>query len=671
MRSLDDGARWSGGLRRGPWVGLLVVLLAVAGCARSAPQPSSRPGLDLPAADEQVARLVAALSALDVTGAPLDSSPAAAQAEIDQIVSGMDGYRPTVTAGPVFYAHDRPEATLTLTYTWPFPAGAWTYEAPVQLRAADGWRLVWSPSVLHPRLDATNRLVHTRTPAKRAGIVGNGGAMLVDEHTVVQVGIDKTRILAAEHDAAARALAGVVGVNPDTYAAAVAAAGEKAFVVAITLRAGQVPSEVATVTGAVGVERTAMLPVSADFADEILGVVGEATPEIIKASDGAVQAGDQVGLTGLQRRHDAKLRGRPGSRVTLVGRRAPTPAASGSGAATDPAAASATPAAGATPTATRTTQPSVTPSVLFTADPTPGTPLQVSLDLELQRKADQVLGGVQQAAAAAIVRPSDGAVLALATSPASAGAPDANFGRYAPGSTFKIATSLALLRKGLTPDTPVSCTPTTTVTGWPFKNYSDYPSSQVGRIPLKDAVAASCNTAFINEHERVSGDELVAAAASLGVGTDFDAGAPVFYGEVPKPDSEVKKAQEMIGQGGVLTSPLAMAGLAASVSSGTTTVPWLVASHKPQPTAAPLTQAEAEQLRTLMAHTVQAGSGAVLKDVAVGAKTGTAEYGTGTPLPTHGWMIAYTAHDLAVAVWVKDAASGSSAAGPIIVQLLS
>lgn len=277
---------------------------------------------------------------------------------------------------------------------------------------------------------------------------------------------------------------------------------------------------------------------------------------------------------------------------------------------------------------------------------------------------------VPGAAAAAIVRPSDGAILAAATSPGSGDQPDATYGQNAPGSTFKIATSLALIRKGLTPDSVLNCTATTKVDNWPFKNYSDFPDSKVGRIPLKDAVAFSCNTAFINEYERISGDDLIAAAGSLGVGVDYDAGAPMFYGTVPRPDSTVKKAQQFIGQGGVLASPVAMAGLASSVAAGRTTIPWLVASQKPTSTAAPLTADEATALRTLMEYTVSVGSGRVLQGVAQGAKTGTAEYGTGTPLPTHAWMIAYTSNDLAVAVWVKDGSSGSGTAGPIIKALL-
>jgi hypothetical protein len=182
------------------WVMTLVMASTAAGCAKPGID-TPRPPLNLPVADDSVTAVVAALSALDVSSAPLDSSSVLAQDDVAQIVSGMDGYLPRVTAGPLVYAKDQPEATLTLTYTWAFPGGDWTYQAPVRIVHSQGWKLAWSPSVIHPALDATNRLVHTRTPAKRAGITGNNGVALVEEHTVVRVGIDKTLIGADQWDA--------------------------------------------------------------------------------------------------------------------------------------------------------------------------------------------------------------------------------------------------------------------------------------------------------------------------------------------------------------------------------------------------------------------------------------------------------------------------------------
>lgn len=645
---------------------LLVALLA--GCSKA-----NKPALNLPVADDTVTALASALSALDVSNAPLSSSPTAAQTEVGVIVSGMDGIKPAVSAGSITYDQAEPKATVVLHYAWPMPSGAWEYDVTAPLvHNGQGWKLEWSPAVIFDKLDATNRLVHTHTVAKRGSITGAGGQALVEEFTVVKVGIDKTRVFGDAAIASARALAAAVDIDQDKYAAQVSNASPKAFVLAITLRQGNVPAQVASIPGALGVEGTAVLPVADGLAPEIMGTIGEATPEIIAASKGAVLAGDQVGLTGLQKRYDASLRGTPGDKITLTARRtnaSPSPSASASSA--KPSAsgsASGSPSAKAT---TAAATASVAPVVVHQADPVKGTDLALSLDLTLQLKAESVMESVPGAAAVAVVRPSTGGILAIANSPGSAGQPDASFGQYAPGSTFKIATSLALLRKGYTADTILNCSSSANVEGQKFKNYADFPSSKVGRIPLKDAVAQSCNTAFINEYGTISGPDLQAAAASLGVGVDYDGGFPVNYGIVPKASSSAMKAQEFIGQGGVLASPVTMAGLASSVAAGHTVIPYLVEQTKPQSTAAPLTEAEAATLQGLMAYTVQTGSGRVLSSVAVGAKTGTAEYGATPPLPTHAWMICFTSSDLAVAVWVHDGASGSGTAGPIIKALLS
>ncbi len=649
-------------------VALVLLVAVLAGCSK----PVNKPALDLPVADDTLTQLATALSALDVSSAPLSSSPTAAQTEIGVIISGMDGIKPTVTPGAITYDKVDPKAAAVLHYAWPMPSGSWEYDVTVPLvHNGQGWKLEWSPAVLYDKLDATNRLVHTHTAAKRGSITGTNNQALVEEFTIVKVGIDKTRVSGDAAIASARGLAIVVGVDPDKYAAQVAAASAKAFVVAITLRQGNVPAQVSTIPGALGVESKSVLPVSEGLAPEVIGTIGDATPEIITASKGAVLTGDQVGLTGLQKRYDTTLRGTPGDKISLVVRR-PTasPSASASASASSSASKSGSATASAKPSAATATA-SVAPVVVHSKEPVPGGVLSLSLDMTWQLKAESVMEPVPGPAAVAVIQPSTGAILAIANSAGSAGQADASFGQYAPGSTFKVATTLALLRKGYTADSIMNCSSTANVEGQKFKNYADFPSSKIGRIPLKDAVAQSCNTAFINEYGTVSGPELQAAAASLGVGIDYDGGFAVNYGIVPKATSSAMKAQEFIGQGGVLASPVTMAGLASSVAAGHTVIPWLVSSSKPASTAAPLTEGEAATLQAILGYTVQTGSGRVLTGLAAGAKTGTAEYGTGSPLPTHAWMICYTAGDIAIAVWIKDGASGSGTAGPLIKQLLS
>src|SRR5690606_13977945 len=169
---------------------------------------------------------------------------------------------------------------------------------------------------------------------------------------------------------------------------------------------------------------------------------------------------------------------------------------------------------------------------------------------------------------------STGAVLVAASGPGSEGFITATLGQYPAGSTFKIATAHALLRAGLTPDSPVACTPTVTVDGYEFENYPGYPAGSVGTIPLREAIAQSCNTGLIAEHARITAADLAAAATSLGVGATMPDGAswpfPWFSGTVPADATGTAHAAALIGQGGVLVSPLAMAGVAASVAVGET-----------------------------------------------------------------------------------------------------
>jgi cell division protein FtsI/penicillin-binding protein 2 len=218
----------------------------------------------------------------------------------------------------------------------------------------------------------------------------------------------------------------------------------------------------------------------------------------------------------------------------------------------------------------------------------------------------------------------------------------------------------------------MSCPATITVDGRRFKNYNDYPSSALGSVDFRTAFANSCNTAFISQRNKVDSDDLNQAAASLGLGTDYNVGFPAYFGSIPKPESETERAAEMIGQGRVLASPLAMATVVASVQAGHTVLPQLVDGQTAKPKAKPLTSAEATQLRGLMHAVVSEGSGALLQPLqppSVIAKTGTAEYGTDTPPKTHAWMVAARG-DMAVAVFVGDGDSGSGVAGPLLKKFL-
>jgi cell division protein FtsI/penicillin-binding protein 2 len=526
----------------------------------------------------------------------------------------------------------------------------WNYTTTANLTRAEDetWHVTWTPALFAPGLTATEKLALVTVAAKRGDIVGAGSTPLMTERDTAQVGIDKTKVGADQQAAAATTLAQLAGSDPAAYASAVTSAGAKAFVPLITVRADDplLTSQKAAVNaipGAVSIPGKSVIGPSPNFARSILGTVGVATAELIGKSNGALKPGDVVGLSGLEQRYDARLRGTPGRTIQAVG----------------------TDSAGKTSSRD-----------LFTSPAVDGKPLVVTLDATAQTVAEAVLqvGPGDAPTSLVVIRPSTGEILAAANGPGSKGLAIGTTGQAAPGSTFKIITALALLRAGLTPDSPVSCTPTVTVGGRSFKNYNDYPADKVGTIPLKTAFANSCNTAFISNQDKVSQADLANAAAALGVGVDLDLGFPAYLGSVPTTATETEHAASMIGQAKILVAPMDMATAIASAVHGSVVRPRLLDDNPavagfPTPEK-PLQPAEAQALQAMLGAVVSEGSGALLaSDGVTAAKTGTAEYGTANPPLTHAWMVAAKG-DLAVAVYVEKGDSGSKTAGPLLKSFL-
>lgn len=617
----------------GPMTGLVAALVAgllvVGGC--------SVPGSG-PTPDQALTSLATALGAGKPARAPWTDKPVAVQGW-STVTRGLQQLPVTVTPGKVTQgAHPRG----TLHWSWRVQGRSWRYDSTVALvKRGDTWRAVWRPAVVQPRLQTGWTLQGTTIQPRRGDILGAGGVALVKPRPVIRFGIDKTHVKPGQVADSARRLADLLGIDAAAFVKEVKATGPQAFVEGIVFRRAQVPAAVMNgyprIPGALGISDHLPLAPTKQFAAPILGTVGPATAEIIKQSKGKVAAGDDVGLSGLEARYDEQLRGTPGMQVDAV-------------------------------------SPQGRRQRLFVAPPVAGRPLRITLDPRLQALADKVLSGVGPASALVAVRPSDGHLLAIASGPGANGYDIATYGRFAPGSTFKIVSSLALLRSGLTPRSRVHCVPQVVVDGKAFKNYSDYPSDRIGDIPLIQALANSCNTAFIGQRNRLHGDDLAQAAAALGFGVDHDLGFPAYFGEVPPPAGRTEKAADMIGQGRVLASPMAMATVVASVVAGHAVLPVLLPDqHAEQPRPAhPLTGKEDAELKQMMRAVVTQGSGVLLGDLPgppVIAKTGTAEFGDKPPLPTHVWMVAGHG-DLAVAVFVDRGQSGSGTAGPLLKRFL-
>jgi cell division protein FtsI/penicillin-binding protein 2 len=658
-------------------VGLLALGGPLAACT-SAPEP--------PKPETTAAALAGGLTSGELGSVAFDgATPTSAAESVRNAVGGLSSIGRTVTVESVTPKSEDPtQASATLRWSWDLAGadGNWTYLTEAKLvRAADqSWHIQWSPTLVEPKLTATERLVLDRKQAPRGSILGANGEVLVGPKDVYRVGIDKGRVSAEQAQASAVALATLMGIDGAAYAKTVAASGAQQFVVAITLRvddsriAGRTAA-VQAIPGGAAMPGQAMLAPTATFARALLGTVGPATAELVAKSAGRMAATDTVGLSGLQLRYDEALSGQPGVIVVAKG--------------TD---------AGGQPTS----------RVLFSRAPVPGVNLTTTLDREAQDTAEATLAGLPGSASLVAIRPSTGEIVAAANSPATNGLPLATTGQAAPGSTFKIVTSLALLRAGLTPDSPLPCTDTISVDGRVFKNYDNYPASGLGEIPMRTALANSCNTAFISQRDKVSQGDLADAAAALGAGVAYDTGYSGFVGSIPRDATQTEHGASMIGQGKVTASALSMAIVMATIVRGSTVLPRLVdrpsvassgasanpaatggvtnaatattpatasaTASTPAPTAPPtparpLTAAEAESLQTMLRGVVAEGSARALIGIADGAKTGTAEFDAAGTTKAHAWMIAFRG-DLAVAVYVEEGASGSKTAGPLVAAFL-
>jgi cell division protein FtsI/penicillin-binding protein 2 len=533
-------------------------------------------------------------------------------------------------------------ATVTWTATWDLAAAPeWSYDASLDLEQVDDtWRVVAAPTLVHPELGEGQHLQLTRSLPERAPITDTAGAPLFTPTEVVNVGVDRAQV--TDLTALAAALSAATGVAAEDIVADVQAAPEGQFVPVITLRRPdfeKIRAQVFDLPGAVFPTATLLLAPSARFAEALLGRVGAATAEVIEESqdggDPRYADGDQLGLSGLQRAFQEQLTGTPGFTVSVIS----TDEAIGDEGVE-----------------------------IATVAPEPGTPLQTPLVPAIQNAADAAAAGQTLPTHIVVVRPGTGEILAVSSNePADAG--NALAGQFPPGSAMKTITATALLAAGtVTPDTPVACPGATTVEGREFENQNQF---DLGTVPFTEALAQSCNTTFIQQALELPDGALAEAAASYGVGTDWQLPVDIFSGTVPSDSTGTTKAANAIGQGQVLVSPAQLALVAAGIASGTPAAPVEIVGADPSGAApAGPGQAVLDALRPMMRQVVLSGTATALADRGeVYGKTGTAEFGSNTPPDAHGWFMGYRlggaagVGDVAFAVLVEGGQSSSVAVG--------
>lgn len=247
-------------------------------------------------------------------------------------------------------------------------------------------------------------------------------------------------------------------------------------------------------------------------------------------------------------------------------------------------------------------------------EPKQGNHVYLTIDARMQMIVEKALrdSGVGRAAAV-VVNPSNGEVLAMGSVPSY----DPNIfipsisrdawqqirqndtnpltnravQGYAPGSTYKAVSALAGLRKGLTAKNAFGCSGGVSYGAKYMKCWvTDQHLSPHGSLTLPDALKLSCNSFFYQWGNAAGIDQIVALGEALGLGQK--SGLPLSgedAGILPSPEwlravspqerwSNGYTANVSIGQGSVEASPLQMCMVAATVANrGLSFAPKLVA----------------------------------------------------------------------------------------------
>ncbi len=254
------------------------------------------------------------------------------------------------------------------------------------------------------------------------------------------------------------------------------------------------------------------------------------------------------------------------------------------------------------------------------------------------------------------------------------------FGLYPPGSSFKLVTAIAALRKdpGLAhqrydcirlPDRRVG-----NFVGRREIRDDIRDTQPHGSVDMQKGIVVSCNAYFaqLGAHS-VGSKVLYDTASTLGI-------------SVAQPNTAEKLqrslAQASYGQGQVVASPFQMARVAATIANGGNALEgrWIMDETNPRvhPPQALLSPSLASQIAGYMRAVVTSGTGRVLNTsrIAIAGKTGTAELARA---PSHAWFIGFAPYgtkgggtkQIAFAVLVENGQYGGTAAAPIAGEIVT
>ncbi|QCS50148.1 penicillin-binding protein 2 [Picosynechococcus sp. PCC 11901] len=333
-----------------------------------------------------------------------------------------------------------------------------------------------------------------------------------------------------------------------------------------------------------------------------------------------------------------------------------------------------------------------------------GEDLRLTLDAELQKVAQRVLG--RRKGAIVALDPRNGDVLAMASYPnfdpnifsdrispekwaavTAQGDPFINraIRGFPPASTFKVVTAAAGMESGKYPaNTVLSTSPYLAAAGVRFYEWNRAGFGAAGYVK---AMAWSSNTFFGQVGRGVGGETLIDWSRRFGFGspTGIELNEETS-GLIPDDDWTQERLDRpwnvgdtvnmSIGQGLTLATPLQVAQMFAVTANGGYLVqPHLVQTDTPVKTSLNMAPSTLETIRQGLRAVVTNGTGTVLNIPGIptaAGKSGTAE---APPRENHAWFGAFAPYDEAEIVVVAFAehsgGGGGSVAGPMVRDVMA
>jgi penicillin-binding protein A len=316
--------------------------------------------------------------------------------------------------------------------------------------------------------------------------------------------------------------------------------------------------------------------------------------------------------------------------------------------------------------------------VLAQTAPAPGRTVRTTIDPALEAAAISAMGG--HLAGIAAMDPRNGQVLALSGIAFSAPQP--------PGSTMKMITATGALEAGivkLSSTFPIQTS--ATIDGYTLQNAN---GEACGGTFL-NAFAVSCNSVFAPLGARLGGARLVNIAERFGFNQPppFAGAAESTIPSASTIGSALSVGSSAIGQGEVLTTPLEMVDVGATIAMhGRRPVQTLQLGLRPRFIHVTSARVAAE-VQEMMIAVVRYGTGtaAAIPGVTVAGKTGTAELRNtavppgGTPptaaqqaQDTDAWFVGYApvgAPRIAVGALFPNQGAGGATAAPAVHDVLA